>query len=463
MTLDTVTLSRLQFAFTIGYHIIWPTYSIGIAWFIILVNILWLCTGKVAYQQLMHFWLHLFALGFVMGVVTGVVLSYEIGANWSEFSRITGNVVGPLLMYEALTAFFLEGGFVGILLFGEKRVGPAAHLFASLMVTVGTMLSAFWVLAANSWMQTPQGAKLGRDGIFHVTSWAAVIFNPSFPYRFAHMVCASLVSGTFVVAGVSAVFLLRQRHGDFARAGLSLAMWFALFLVPLQIFLGDQHGLNTRQYQPMKIAAIEARWQTGRGVPLTLFALPDQKAATNLWPVDIPRLGSLILTHRWNGEVKGLTEVPVGDRPYVPIVFFAFRAMVGIATVLLVLTMLGAYLRLRGRLFTRKWFLTMLVLASPLGFVATIAGWVVTEAGRQPYVVYGVVRTVNAASRLAAVSVGATFILFVVVYALLMAGFLWFLIQSIIRGPETAALSDPTPGSARGRMRVTPELLKGAR
>jgi len=411
----------------------------------------------------MHFWLHLFALGFVMGVVTGVVLSYEIGANWSEFSRITGNVVGPLLMYEALTAFFLEGGFVGILLFGEKRVGPAAHLFASLMVTVGTMLSAFWVLAANSWMQTPQGAKLGRDGIFHVTSWAAVIFNPSFPYRFAHMVCASLVSGTFVVAGVSAVFLLRQRHGDFARAGLSLAMWFALFLVPLQIFLGDQHGLNTRQYQPMKIAAIEARWQTGRGVPLTLFALPDQKAATNLWPVDIPRLGSVILTHRWNGEVKGLTEVPVGDRPYVPIVFFAFRAMVGIATVLLVLTMLGAYLRLRGRLFTRKWFLTMLVLASPLGFVATIAGWVVTEAGRQPYVVYGVVRTVNAASRLAAVSVGATFILFVVVYALLMAGFLWFLIQSIIRGPETAALSDPTPGSARGRMRVTPELLKGAR
>ncbi len=366
-------------------------------------------------------------------------------------------------MYEALTAFFLEGGFVGILLFGEKRVGPAAHLFASLMVTVGTMLSAFWVLAANSWMQTPQGAKLGRDGIFHVTSWAAVIFNPSFPYRFAHMVCASLVSGTFVVAGVSAVFLLRQRHGDFARAGLSLAMWFALFLVPLQIFLGDQHGLNTRRYQPMKIAAIEARWQTGRGVPLTLFALPDQKAATNLWPVDIPHLGSVILTHRWNGEIKGLTEVPVGDRPYVPIVFFAFRAMVGIATVLLVLTMLGAYLRWRGRLFTRKWFLTMLVLASPLGFVATIAGWVVTEAGRQPYVVYGVVRTVNAASRLAAVSVGATFILFVVVYALLMAGFLWFLIQSIIRGPETAALSDPTPGSARGRMRVTPELLKGAR
>jgi cytochrome bd ubiquinol oxidase subunit I len=462
MTLDTVTLSRLQFAFTIGFHIIWPTYSIGIAWFITLLNILWLCTGKVTYQQLMHFWLHLFALGFVMGVVTGVVLSYQIGANWSGFSRITGNVVGPLLMYEALTAFFLEGGFIGILLFGEKRIGRAVHLVASVMVSLGTVLSAFWVLAANSWMQTPQGAKLGRDGVFHVTSWAAVIFNPSSSYRFAHMVCASLVSGTFVVAGVSAVFLLRQRHGDFARTGLSMAMWFALFLVPLQMFLGDQHGLNTRRYQPMKIAAIEARWQTGKGVPLTLFALPDQKAATDLWPIDIPHLGSVILTHSWNGEVKGLKEVSASDRPYVPIVFFAFRAMVGVATILLGLAILGAYLRWRDGLYTRKWFLTALILASPLGFVATIAGWVVTEAGRQPYVVYGLVRTANAASPLAAVSVGVTFMLFVVVYTFLMAAFLRFLVQTIIRGPETEALMEPTPGSARGRIQATPELLKGA-
>jgi cytochrome bd ubiquinol oxidase subunit I len=462
MTLDTITLSRLQFAFTIAYHIIWPTYSIGIALFITLLNGLWLRTGAVVYQQLMRFWIRLFALGFVMGVVTGVVLSYEIGANWSNFSRITGNVIGPLLMYEVLTAFFLEGGFIGILLFGEKRVGRWMHFLASVMVTVGTMLSAFWVLAANSWMQTPQGAVLGRDGVFHVTSWMAVIFNPSFPYRFAHMVCASLVSGTFVVAGISAVFLLRQRHDDFAQTGLSLAMWLALFLVPLQMFLGDQHGLNTRRYQPMKIAAIEARWQTGRGVPLTMFALPDQKDATNLYAVDIPHLGSLILTHSWNGEVKGLKEVPPGDRPYVPIVFFAFRAMVGIGSLLLVIALIGAYLRSRGHLFTRKWFLTTLVLVSPLGFVATISGWVVTEAGRQPYVVYGVVRTANAASPLAAVSVGATFILFILIYILLMAGFLWFLIQTIVRGPETADTEEP-PRAAHGRMRVTPELLKGMR
>jgi cytochrome d ubiquinol oxidase subunit I len=461
MTLDTITLSRLQFAFTIAYHIIWPTYSIGVAWFITLLNALWLLTGEVVYRQLMRFWLRLFALGFVMGVVTGVVLSYEIGANWSSFSRITGNVVGPLMMYEALTAFFLEGGFVGIMLFGEKLVGRGMHMFASAMVTLGTMLSAFWVLAANSWMQTPQGAVLGHDGIFHVASWMAVIFNPSFPYRFAHMVCASLVSGTFVVAGISAVFLLRQQHNDFARTGLSLAMWFALFLVPLQMFLGDQQGQNTRQYQPMKIAAIEARWHTASSVPLTLFAWPDQKAATNLWPIDIPHLGSLILAHSWNGEVKGLNEVSASDRPYVPIVFFAFRAMVGVGSLLLLSAILGAYFRWRRHLFSTKWFLIALVLISPLGFVATIAGWVVTEAGRQPYVVYGLVRTANAASHLAAVSVGITLILFIVVYLLLMGGFLWFLIQTIIRGPETTAKTEEQPRSARGRMRATPELLKG--
>jgi cytochrome bd ubiquinol oxidase subunit I len=270
------------------------------------------------------------------------------------------------------------------------------------------------------------------------------------------------VSATFVVAGVSAVFVMRQRHDDFGRAGVSLAMWFALFLVPFPMFLGDQHGLNTGRYQPMKIAAIEARWQTGRGVPLTLLALPDQKAATNLWPIDIPHLGSVILTHSWNGEVKGLEEVPASDHPYVPIVFFAFRAMVGVGIILLGLAILGAYLRWRGRLFTRRWFLAALILASPLGFVATIAGWVVTEAGRQPYVVYGLVRTADGATPLRAVSVGATFILFIFVYSFLMAGFLWFLVRGIVRGPEPDTLNQPAPGSGRGRMRATPELIGGA-
>jgi cytochrome d ubiquinol oxidase subunit I len=461
MTLDTVTLSRLQFAFTIGFHILWPAYSIGIACFVALLNALWVGTGKIVYRNLMRFWIHLFALGFVMGVVTGVVLSYEIGANWSVFSRITGNVLGPLFMYEALTAFFLEGGFIGIMLFGEARVGPRVHFFSSLMVALATILSAFWVLAANSWMQTPQGATLGRDGVFHVNDWATVIFNPSLPYRFAHMVCASFVSGVFVVAGVSAIFLLRQRNRESARAALSLAMWLALFLVPFQMILGDQHGLNTRRYQPIKLAAMEARWDTGRGVPLTLFALPDQEKETNLWSIDIPYLGSLILTHSWNGEVRGLKEVPPRDRPYVPLVFFAFRAMVGIGIVLLTLSIIGAYLRRRGHLFTTKWFLIALILASPLGFVATIAGWIVTEAGRQPYVVYGVLRTADGASPLVAVNVGVTLIIFIIVYTLLLAGFFWFFAQTIIRGAELTELPDSSPRSARGRMRATPEMLKG--
>jgi cytochrome d ubiquinol oxidase subunit I len=462
MTLDTITLSRLQFAFTIGYHIIWPAYSIGIAGFIVLLNALWLRTGKALYQDLMRFWIRLFALGFVMGVVTGVVLSYEIGANWSGFARVTGNVTGPLFMYEALTAFFLEGGFIGIVLFGEARVGRGVHFFACSMVAVGTLLSAFWVLAANSWMQTPQGAILGKDKVFHVDHWARVIFNPSFPYRFAHMVCASYITGIFVVAGVSAIFLLRKSNREFAETGLSLAMWLALFLVPLQMFLGDQHGQNTRQYQPMKLAAIEACWDSARSVPLTLFAWPDQKAATNLWAIDIPRLGSLILTHSWTGEIRGLKQVASRDRPYVPIVFFAFRAMVGIGLVLFSLSILGAYLRWCGHLFTQRWFLIALVIASPLSFIAIISGWIVTEAGRQPWVVYGVMRTAEAASPLVAANVGLTAILFTIVYASLLAGFLWFFLRTIIQGPESSVLSDFPPPSARGRMRATPEFFKGA-
>jgi cytochrome d ubiquinol oxidase subunit I len=460
MTLDTVTLSRLQFAFTIGYHILWPAYSIGIAGFIVLLNALWLGTGRTVYRDLMRFWIRLFALGFVMGVVTGVALSYEIGANWSGFSRMTGNVVGPLLMYEALTAFFLEGGFIGIVLFGEARVGRGMHLFSCCMVAFGTLLSAFWVLAANSWMQTPQGVILGKDNVFHVDHWTKVIFNPSFPYRFAHMVCASYITGIFVVAGVSAIFLLRKTNREFAETGLSLAMWLVLFLVPLQMVLGDQHGQNTRQYQPMKLAAIEARWDTASGVPLTLFAWPDQEEATNLWAIDVPHLGSLILTHSWNGEVQGLKEVPPRDRPYVPIVFFAFREMVGIGIILLALSVIGVYLRWHGHLFIRRWFLVALVIAMPLGFMAIISGWIVTEAGRQPWVVYGAVRTADAASPLVAVNVGMTAILFTIVYASLLIGFLWFFLRIVIEGPELVPLANLPPASGRGRMESTPALFR---
>jgi cytochrome bd ubiquinol oxidase subunit I len=365
-----------------------------------------------------------------------------------------------LLMYEALTAFFLEGGFIGIVLFGEARVGRRMHFFACCMVALGTLLSAFWVLAANSWMQTPQGATLGSDKLFHVDDWARVIFNPSFPYRFAHMVCASYITGVFVVAGVSAIFLLRKSRREFAETGLSMAMWIALFLVPLQMALGDQHGQNTRKYQPMKLAAIEARWDTASSVPLTLFAWPDQKAATNLWAIDVPYLGSLILTHSLHGTIEGLKQVPPQDRPYVPIVFFAFRAMVGIGMLLLSLSLLGAYLRWRRHLFTERWFLVALVLASPLSFIAIISGWIVTEAGRQPWVVYGALRTADAASPLVAADVGVTTILFIIVYTFLLGGFLWFFLRTIIQSSESTSLADLPLHSARGRMQSTPELFR---
>jgi cytochrome d ubiquinol oxidase subunit I len=287
-----------------------------------------------------------------------------------------------------------------------------------------------------------------------------VIFNPSFPYRFAHMVCASYITGVFVVAGVSAIFLIRKSNREFAEIGLSLAMWIALFLVPLQMFLGDQHGQNTRQYQPMKLAAIEARWDTASSVPLTLFAWPDQKAATNLWAIDVPYLGSLILTHSWNGTIEGLKTVPPQDRPYVPIVFFAFRAMVGIGVLLLSLSIVGAYLRWRDRLFTERWFLVALVIASPLSFIVIISGWIVTEAGRQPWVVYGALRTSDAASPLVAANVGFTTILFIIVYTFLLGGFLWFFLRTIIQSSEATSAADLPVPSARGRMQSTPALFR---
>src|SRR5262249_3398036 len=338
-------------AFTIGFHILWPAYSIGIAAFIAFLNALWLFTNRPVYQQLMRFWLKLFALGFAMGVVTGLVLSYQIGTNWGGFAHATGAVTGPLFTFEVLTAFFLEAGFLGIALLGEGRVGRRWHFFACLMVAVGTMASAFWILSANSWMQTPAGVVRDAAGVFHVTSWVEAIFNPSFPYRFMHMVCACLITGCLIVAGVSALQLRRRPQPEGAKVGLSLSLWLLLVLAPVQLVLGDMHGLNTKKYQPMKLAAIEARWETDRSVPLTLFAWPNQADEVNDYAVELPHLGSLILTHEWNGEVRGLKEVAPAERPPVPVVFFAFRAMVASGLLILAVAFLGAWFRYRGRLF----------------------------------------------------------------------------------------------------------------
>ena len=442
MSLDGLLAARAQFAFTVGFHILWPAYTIGISSFIAIVSALWLKTGRRVYHDLLRFWIHLFALGFGMGVVTGIVLSYEIGTNWSEFAHRTANVIGPFFAYEVLLAFFLEAGFIGVMLFGMNRVAPFVHFLACLAVAVGAVVSAFWILAANSWMHTPAGFALDPDGIFQVVSWWDAVFNPSFPYRFAHMVTAAYIAGMFVVVGVSGFYLWQRRHLEFATTGLSIAMWILLVLVPGQIVLGDQHGLNTLQYQPVKVAAMEGDWETRRGQPLVLFAWPNESLERNQYEVAIPNLGSLILTHDWDGEVGGLKSVPPEERPPVPSVFFAFRVMVGIGLILLAIVLTGAFLRWRGRLYDTHWFSIACAFSSPLPFLAILAGWTVTETGRQPYVVYGLLRTADAVSPVASAAVFGSLALFVTVYSVLLLAYFFYATRLVLRGPEIHAPED---------------------
>ena len=434
MSPETVLLSRIQFAFTIGYHILWPAYSIGLSGFVVLLNILWLRTRRPVYRDLLRFWIHLFALGFAMGVVTGVVLSYEIGTNWSVFAEQTSNVIGPFFTYEVLTAFFLEAGFIGIMLFGMDRVSEGLHLFSCIMVALGALFSAFWILAANSWMQTPAGFTIA-GGRFQIASWWSAIFNPSFPYRFAHMVTAAYIAGDFVVIGVLGFHLWRGRHVEFAKPGFSLAMWIAIILTPLQIFLGDLHGRNSLAYQPVKVAAMEGDWETQRGQPLVLFAWPDMAAQRNLYEVAIPKLGSLILTHSWDGMVTGIKSVPPNEQPPVPFVFFAFRLMVGLGVVMFLIALGGLVLRLMGRLYDTRWFAGLAAFSSPFPFLAILSGWTVTEVGRQPYIVYGHLRTADAVSPLPPSAVATSLSLFFVAYSVLLAAFFWYATRLVLRGP----------------------------
>ncbi|MGH8528646.1 MAG: cytochrome ubiquinol oxidase subunit I [Nevskiales bacterium] len=433
--MDALLLSRIQFAFTIAYHIIFPTLSMGLAMFLVFMEAMELKTGRARWREGGIFWTRIFALSFAMGVVSGVVLSYEIGTNWGRFAEIAGPVVGPLMSYEVMSAFFLEAGFLGIVLFGRNRVAPGLHFFATCMVALGTLMSAFWILAANSWMQTPAGYRI-EQGVIHVTSWAEAIFNPSFPYRLAHMVAASYLTTSFVVAAVGAWYLLKQQHVELGKGALRLGLTAAAILAPTQALLGDLHGLNTLEHQPMKVAAIEGHWHTGRGVPLLLFALPDQAAELNHFEVSVPRLGSLILTHEWNGEVPGLKEVPAQDRPMVAIVFWSFRVMVGCGLVMILLAWAGVALWWRGKLDDSQWYLRLLCLSGPLGFLAVLAGWVTTECGRQPWTVYGLLRTADSVSPVAAVDVATSLTLFVIVYSVLFYAFLRFFAFLVRRGPD---------------------------
>jgi cytochrome bd ubiquinol oxidase subunit I len=439
LDLDPLLLSRVQFAAAISFHILFPAFTIGLAAWLVVLEARWLATGRAIYLELSEFWTRIFAVSFGMGVVSGVVMSFQFGTNWSRLSDAAGNVLGPLLNYEVASAFFLEATFLGILLFGRRRVSPAVHFVAACMVSLGTLLSAFWILSANSWMQTPAGYAL-KDGVFSVTSWWDVVFNPSFPYRLAHMVTAAFLTTAFVVAGVSAWHLLQGRIVPHARIGFSMAMGLITLLAPLQILLGDLHGLNTLKHQPAKIAALEGHWQPERSAPFILFAWPDQAAAANRFEVAIPKLGSLILTHSLDGEVPGLSQWPPADWPYVPPVFFAFRVMVGLGFLMLGIAIAGLYLRMAGRLYEASWFHWLVVVCSPIGFVALLAGWVTTEMGRQPWVVYRLMRTADAVTpAITGEAVLGSLAAFVIVYGLIFPAGVYYMIRLVQRGPLAVA------------------------
>lgn len=464
--LDAIDLARFQFAFTVSFHIVFPALSIGLASFLVALEALWLKTGREVYHQLYRFWIRIFAVAFGLGVVTGVVMAYEFGTNWSGFAEKGGDITGVLLTYEVLTAFFMEAGFLGIMLFGEQRVSRSVHFFATFMVALGTLISATWILVSNSWMQTPAGYEV-VNGRFLPADWLQVIFNPSFPYRFVHMVLAAYICVAFLVAGVGAFHLLKDRKNEGARTMLSLAMWMAIVAMPIQIIAGDMHGLNTLHHQPAKLAAMEGYWgpEAGKesdGVPLTLFALPNMKEGRNDFAIEIPHVASLYLTHSWSGQIHGLSEFK-DEIPDVPLVFWSFRVMVGLGMLMLLLSVVGAFLRWRGKLYEQKLFHRVLMCLSPVGFVALVAGWVTTEAGRQPWVIYGLLKTRDAASYLGAGSVTISLLAFLVVYAVIFSIGIYYMLQLIRREP-TAPLPQGGPGEERHPKRpmsATSESIDG--
>lgn len=442
MSLDPEFLARLQFGFTVAFHIIFPTFTIGLSAYIAVLVVLWYATGRDLYNRLARYWTKIFAVSFGMGVVSGIVLSYQFGTNWSQFSVAAGNVIGPLLGYEVLSAFFLEATFLGILLFGWNRVPPWLSALSAIIVASGTAFSAFWILSVNSWMQTPVGYEM-RDGIAYPTDWLAIIFNPSFPYRLAHMVTAAYLTTALVVLAVGARYLLLGRHQMESRIMVRMAIGLIVILAPVQLLLGDQHGLNTLHYQPIKIAAMEAHWDGGKPGDFELFAWPDQNAETNRFAISIPRAASLILTHDPDGLFPGLKSVPPQDRPPIAPVFFAFRIMVGIGLLMIAAGWVGLVLWLRGQLFKTRWYLWLVARAWWMGFVAVICGWIVTETGRQPWVVEGILRTSDATSPHSAASVAVTFALFVIVYGIIFGFGIYYMNRLIVRGPEGAAVESP--------------------
>lgn len=447
MDMDPVLLARLQFAFTIIFHIIFPSFTIGLSAYIATLGAMWLRTGTERYHLLMRFWTRIFAVSFAMGVVSGIVLSYQFGTNWSRFSVVVGNVIGPLIGYEVLTAFFLEATFLGILLFGFNRVPPWLYVLSAAVVAVGTAISAFWILSANSWMQTPSGHEV-RNGIAYPVDWLAVIFNPSFPYRFAHMLNAAYLTTGFVVLAVGARYLLAGIHVEQARTMVRMAIGLMAVLAPLQLLIGDQHGLNTLEHQPIKVAAMEGHWDGSKPGDFYIFAWPDEKAEMNRFGIAIPRGSSLILTHRIDGLFPGLTSVPPQDRPPVAPVFFAFRIMLGIGFFMIAAALYGAFLWWRGKLVETRWYLWIMSNCWWIGFVAVIAGWIVTETGRQPWIAHGILRTADATSPVPGATIAGTLALFVITYGIIFSMGIYYINRLINRGPEGSAISDDNDGVA---------------
>src|SRR6201986_2762307 len=453
---DAVVLARAQFAFTVSFHIIFPAFSIGLASYLAVLEALWLWTGRAVFINLFHYWLKIFAVVFGMGVVWGIVMSYQFGTNWAVFADRTGPVIGPLMAYEVLTAFFLEAGFLGVMLFGLERVGPRLHFVATLMVAIGTLISAFWILSANSWMQTPAGYAVNADGQFVAADWLKVIFNPSFPYRLVHMVLAAYLTTALVVGAVGAYHLTRDQHLAGPRVMFSMAMWMATLVAPIQILAGDQHGLNTLEHQPIKIMAIEGHYESHKnGAPLILFGLPDQAAGEVKYALQIPKLGSLILKHSLDAPMAGLDTVPRENWPPVPITFWSFRIMVGLGLLILALGLFSLWNRWRGTLSQSRLLHMFAMAMGPAGFIAVIAGRVTTETGRQPFTVFGLLRTTESASPLAAPAVGSSLVGFVIVYFIVYAAGLIYLSRLMALPPHPGEEGPPraTPPRAAG---ITP-------
>jgi cytochrome d ubiquinol oxidase subunit I len=460
---DAITLARLQFSFTMSFHIVFPAFSIGLASYLAVLEALWLWSGREVFINLFNYWLKIFAVAFGMGVVSGIVMSYQFGTNWAEFSDRAGPVIGPLMAYEVLTAFFLEAGFLGVMLFGLERVGHRLHFFATLMVAVGTLISAFWILSANSWMQTPTGFAMNPAGQFVAADWWKVIFNPSFPYRLVHMVLAAYLTTAFVVGAVGAWHLLRDPRQETARVMFSMAMWMAALVAPVQILAGDQHGLNTLEHQPAKVMAMEGHFTSHPdGAPLILFGLPDQQAGKVHYPLQIPKGSSLILKHSLDAPLAGLDTVPRENWPNVPIVFWAFRIMVGVGLLMLGIGLLSLWARWRGTLYAWRplhWFALAM---GPSGFVAVLAGWVTTEVGRQPFTVYGLLRTADSASPLAAPAVASSLLAFVVVYFIVFGMGVIYILRLMREAPHHGETGprDETPARAAG---ITPAAALASR